>query len=832
MIKLDIFRTPIAVFIASLLLVSSEPTKADTTDITEVKPQTAEDQAEKPNGKNANNLNDEIVTREKQQVQADKKVNDARKAFEIDQFEQAITIYMQAVEILQPLSISSEYVKRKIKKINTNMAMVYYYWARSEYANAEKDAEMKRFDEAIAKCKEILKMDPSMSSVVERLMKRIAAAKKGLLYRKETEEAVVDKEKSERLYQIDVLMAQGRKLYSQKLWHRAREKFEDVLLIDPYDLTAAEFIRKLTREIYSAGRKRFKTTISERNAEADWKHVTPLIPRSLTPVIDVQGPIKKDAETSLIKKKLDDIIIEHMEFDEATISAVIDMLRLEAKKQDKEHMGVNILLRLKPAPSLGGSSGTASAGPGGAKEEGEGKDGGVDFLLDDEGDDNAEDEDDAADDADSDDEEADVAPDTGGEPTITIMFDDLSLGEAIRNICLAADLKYRVEDFAVVIAANNVALDDLETRIYPIDSEADMGGGSADGGDGEDGGGATTSVKSYFEKRGIAFPEGSKVVFDSGISRLIATNTPEQLKRIERIIDELNVIDPQVLIECKFVEIQENKAKELGFEWSMAKPVSNNASSSYNFQQNSAPLRYLTQANGGNDTAFSVQRTDADNITYRGTIHALDQLDNVDMLATPRITTQNGEEATIRMVTDTYYPESWGDATLVDTGEAAGSSVSFTSSMPQFSDPTELGVKMTVTPTVDPDKYTISLSLQPVVQQFIGWTDYSYNQETSLGPVKNTLIMPIIEARTVDTEITVYDGETIVMGGIIRDTIQSINDIVPILGKLPLVGRLFQSKSSFIQKANLLIFVTPRLVTPNGAPLRQREIRGMPPFRM
>ena len=694
---------------------------------------------------------------------------------------------------------------------------------------------MKKYGEAVEKCKNILKMDPTMTSKVARLMKRITAAEKGLNYKNETDESVVDKGKKERLYQIDVLMAQGRKLYAQKLWHQAREKFEDVLLIDPYNVHSIELIRKLTREMYSAGVKRFDTTVRERNAETLWKHVTPMIPRSLTPVIESATPVRKSDASSAIKKRLDDIIIQHMEFDEATISAVVDMLRLEAKKQDKEHKGVNILLRLKPAPSLGGgdaASGTDATG-GDTADGGDDK-GGVDFLLDDESDDKTDDA--GGDDAGGDDigdggDDAGGAADSGAEPTITIMFDDLSLGEAIRNICLAADLKYRVEDFAVVIAANNVALDDLETRIYPIDSEVDMGTGEEDdaGGDGE--GGGTTSVKDYFKKRGISFPKGSKIVFDSGISRLIATNTPEQLKRIERIIDELNVIDPQVLIECKFVEIQENKAKELGFEFSMAKPVSNNTSSSWNFQPNDNPLRYLsaTNVNGGQDTAFSVQRTDKDKITYRGVIHALDQLDNADILSTPRITTQNGEEATIRMVTDTYYPESWGDATLVD--DTIGG-VAFVSSMPQFADPTELGVKMTVTPTVDPDKYTISLSLQPVVQQFVEWTDYSYTQATSLGPVRNTVRMPVIEARTVDTEVTVYDGETIVMGGIMRDTIESVNDTVPIIGKIPLIGRLFQSKYTYAQKANLLIFVTPRLVTPNGAPLRQREVRGMPPFRM
>ncbi|NOY75245.1 MAG: hypothetical protein GXP32_05575 [Kiritimatiellaeota bacterium] len=833
--KFSIIKTPVVFVVAAIFLISID-SRGQVHGPKSVKEAKTDKQNEqkKTSPSVEKSLSEEIVSREKQEANADQLVNQARKAFETNEFERSVNLYLQASELLKVISNASPYIQRKLKKINTNLAMVYYYWARHLYTQALEDSEMRRYDEAIGKCKDVLKMDSTMTSKVERLVKRVNAAKKGLVYKNKTDESVVDKSKKERLYQIDVLMAQGRKLYAQQLWHRAREKFEDVLLIDPYNLYAIEMIRKLTRAMYSAGIKRFDLTRRERDAETLWKHVTPLIPRSLTPVIDTAAPVKKNEENSIIKKKLDEIIIQHMEFDEATITAVVGMLRLESKKQDKEHKGVNILLRLQPAPNLGDdSSAGGSAADTGSQPDG-GDAGGVDFLLDDDaGDDtaDADNTDDSGVDATSDESGGgNDSTDSGSEPTITIMFDDLSLGEAIRNICLAADLKYRVEEYAVVIAANNVALDDLETRIYPIDSEVDMGTGADDGG-GEAGSGTTTSVKDYFKKRGISFPKGSKIVFDSGISRLIATNTPEQLKRIERIIDELNVIDPQVLIECKFVEIQENKAKELGFEFSMSKVASNNNSSSWNFQQNDAPLRYLdsTTWNGGSDTAFSVQRTDKDNITYRGIIHALDQLDNVDILSTPRITTQNGEEATVRMVTDTYYPESWGDATLVD--DTVGG-VAFASSMPQFSDPTELGVKMTVTPTVDPDKYTISLSLQPVVQQFIGWTDYSYNQNTSQGLVRNTLKMPIIEARTVDSEITVYDGETIVMGGIIRDAINSVNDTVPILGKVPLIGRLFQSKYTTSQKANLLIFVTPRLVTPNGAPLRQREVRGLPPFRM
>ena len=216
-------------------------------------------------------------------------------------------------------------------------------------------------------------------------------------------------------------------------------------------------------------------------------------------------------------------------------------------------------------------------------------------------------------------------------------------------------------------------------------------------------------------------------------------------------------------------------------------------------------------------------------------MHALDLESNKNILSCPRITTLNNEEAVIRMVKEVYFPESWGDAQLVDTALEAGLTsrqVAYVSSMPEFSEPTELGVSLTVTPAVDADKYTITLDLIPVVQSHIGWTDYSYDHLTSLGTVRNTVKMPVIEKRVVQTQVTIYDGETVVMGGIMRDTTGYIDDRVPILGDIPLVGRFFRSKSVNSAKANLLIFTTPRLVNPNGAPLRQREVRGKPPFRM
>ncbi|HPO91377.1 MAG TPA: hypothetical protein PLJ44_09740, partial [Victivallales bacterium] len=123
------------------------------------------------------------------------------------------------------------------------------------------------------------------------------------------------------------------------------------------------------------------------------------------------------------------------------------------------------------------------------------------------------------------------------------------------------------------------------------------------------------------------------------------------------------------------------------------------------------------------------------------------------------------------------------------------------------------------------------LQMIPTVQTHIGWTDYSYVIPSSVGNITNNIQMPIFELRTIETQMTIYDGETVVMGGAIKDESGVTDDRIPMLGDIPLLGRLFRSKTENRDKRNLLIFVTVRLVNPDGSPLREREVRGLPPFR-
>ena len=237
-----------------------------------------------------------------------------------------------------------------------------------------------------------------------------------------------------------------------------------------------------------------------------------------------------------------------------------------------------------------------------------------------------------------------------------------------------------------------------------------------------------------------------------------------------------------------------------------------------------------------NDTVMSWSHSNKKGYDMSAKMHALDQADSTDILSAPRLTTISGSPAVIKMVTEKYYPDEWDEAELETvSGEGDNDDIPvFQPSIPTFGDATEEGIVLSIQPTVE-DNYTITIPMTPTIQEFVGWTDYSYdiplesNNETRYYP--NTLKMPIIESRSINTVVVSYDGETVVMGGVIRDRIAIVEDQYPILGDLPLVGRLFQSKGRGSEKVSLLIFLNNRLIKPDGSPIRENQERGVPAFR-
>ena len=130
----------------------------------------------------------------------------------------------------------------------------------------------------------------------------------------------------------------------------------------------------------------------------------------------------------------------------------------------------------------------------------------------------------------------------------------------------------------------------------------------------------------------------------------------------------------------------------------------------------------------------------------------------------------------------------------------------------------ETGPVLDVIPVVLSDGYTINLTLIPSLTEFDGYDNPPNiaGVTGSLNVVQLPVILPDFTVRQVVTTVNIWDNQTIVIGGLISSATASTKDKVPVLGDLPLAGRLFQSTSKMVVKKNLMIFVTATIVDPAG----------------
>jgi general secretion pathway protein D len=129
-----------------------------------------------------------------------------------------------------------------------------------------------------------------------------------------------------------------------------------------------------------------------------------------------------------------------------------------------------------------------------------------------------------------------------------------------------------------------------------------------------------------------------------------------------------------------------------------------------------------------------------------------------------------------------------------------------------------------VIPTVSADGYTIQMTLIPSITDFLGYDDpgkFIPQAQSAAGgniglPITAQLPLPHFRLRQITTSVVVWDGQTVVLGGLITENVTKQKDKVPLLGDLPLVGALFRSESSATQKSDLMVFVTPTIIDPAG----------------
>src|SRR6266542_4209666 len=440
----------------------------------------------------------------------------------------------------------------------------------------------------------------------------------------------------ERVEKVKELLAEADSFYQSGRYDLAMKRYDQVLCLDPYNTAARRGQEKVNNTKYQYGEEAYNETRSRQlwKVEEAWQQPVRKYGATGAPV--AVGAQRELGGTALVSRKLNSIIIPHIEFRDATIREAIEVLREQAAENDtgpEGQRGVNIVLRIVPIgqvapPSMPAAPPTGTATPAGGAPSGAG----------------------AA-------SPAAGAPGAPGAPVqappvpapanarITVTLDNIPLGEALRYVATQAGLKVKVEPYAVSIIPLTEQSNDLITKRYrvppeffggPLDVGFYLGQSLSGGQQGQTGnslsvppvsgkiveqeqytaatssqytaatqtqgtlagytgaqqaaltqnpGGAGTSTtrqtllndrqlvgradaRTMLESMGVAFPPGANATFWPHSGTLIVHDTQDNLDLVDALVDQANLSQPkQVEIESKFVEINQNNLKELGFDW-------------------------------------------------------------------------------------------------------------------------------------------------------------------------------------------------------------------------------------------------------------------------
>jgi type IV pilus assembly protein PilQ len=318
--------------------------------------------------------------------------------------------------------------------------------------------------------------------------------------------------------------------------------------------------------------------------------------------------------------------------------------------------------------------------------------------------------------------------------------------------------------------------------------KGDSEGGSGSGSGGEGGSKSTGSVLSA---RGQA-------IVDERTNSIIVTDTAERIEAFKKLVDQIDIPVRQVMIEARIVIANTDFRRELGIQWGgvayglsggslrefsgTAKGLSSDPGTPFDFLTGTGTtdmtqdnIVHLAVDNPAGSLAFGIL---TDNAFLDMELSALENSGYAEVVAQPKVITSDKQKATIKSGKEIAYQEaSASGATTTAFKEAV--------------------LKLEVTPQITPDNH--------VIMDLLIYKD-------AIGDITATGI-PSIDITRLETKVLVNNGETVVLGGVFGlDTLKS--DVkVPLLGDIPYLGRLFKHSIDKQTKTELLIFVTPKIIT-------------------
>ena len=712
-------------------------------------------------------------------------------ALAVRDYEKAFTEYRAAVEAIPDAAETKE-----LRKVALDG------FTKAAMGLAEQRIAEGRWEDAETTVSKLLEYNPSYQPA-QRLMTRLQSPD---YFNKTVTPGFVS-----RVEQVKSLLVNAQGLYDSGRFQEAWKKYEEVLRIDRFNIAARRGMEQVNVGRTRVAEAASNDTRASMITEVDKAWESPVKRVDSGPNAILEQPVMSVRGTQSVSRKLDEIIIPRVSFTDATLREVVEAIREQAADLDTDpadagDRGVNIVLKLD---------------------------------------------------------------ETAATQTITLDLANVPLRDALDYVTRLANLKIKVEPYAVLIVPLTEETDVLLTKEYRVPPgfiTSMPSGGSDPGVTGETTVGVS-KAKEFLESQGVQFPQGASANFLASSSRLIVRNTQENLDLVDALVESTAGTAPsQVEIESKFVEVSQDNLKELGFDWLLGQfalpggsgvyggggtagnqvnvvpTAASGVSSYYPFNiPGGGPVggNPLTAGNRTGGAAIAANSLDAlllgnpvtapaagilslagvfTNPQFQVVLRALNQKKGIDVLSAPKVTTKSGSSATVEIVREFRYPEEY-DPPQVPQSTGSGTQP-VTPATPTSFAMKPVGVTLEVEPTVGSDNYTIDLRLLPNVSEFEGFINYgSPILNRGVVVTQNYINYPVFSTRKVETSVSVYDGQTVALGGLIREDVQKVTDKTPLLGDIPLAGALFRSQADKHIKRNLVIFVTATLMDPAGQPL-------------
>lgn len=797
----------------------------------------------------------EIARRAAKVQEADVALYKGRSLYAEAKYEEAVTEFRKALSLLPPgPTVADRRHAYTSNLVDGSIALAQQYRKTGRYEEARQ-----LLSDAIAK-------DPSN-----------ALAQQELSYLDDPirTNPVLTPEHIKDVKDVTTLLQRAEGYYNLGKFDESYAEYEEVLRIDPFNRAARRGMEKADQAKSGYDQSAYDQTRVRLLREVDQAWAIAVPPR-----IDVVDANLIDTSINVtgqayIRRKLQDIIVPLVDFQDMTVEAAIDILRLRARELDNTELdptkkGINFVVRAPDVPE-------ASV----EEDEEEGEFG------------------------------SSVAP--GSKMINSLQLRNVPLQVVIAQICDMTGLRYRVEDYAVVLLpGGNYEDAELFRRSFNVPPDfltiIGSGGGAAEEeadpfADDEDtsaGIAPTRPVKDLLVDAGVPFPDGSSAGFSKATSTLYVRNTSNNLDLVEQIVERSKTNKPkQIKIATKFVEITQNNHDELGFDWIVSPGVFNagnlfagggtvgsggartaadfigtvNGTSVSGVNATGNVSNIVTAGNRTGSFAISNNSLDSfinnpNRTQQNGTaapgvlsltglfssgqvqmiMRGLAQKKGADVMTAPSILARSGEKAQIEIIREFIYPTEYEPPELPNevgivndssgNGTVSGSANAFpvTPATPTAFETRNTGVTLEVEPTLGDDGYTIDLRFAPEITEFQGFINYgspiqssgtnSLGAPVSLVLTENRIEMPVFSTRRVTTGLTIYDGHTVALGGLMREDTQKVEDKVPVLGDLPLVGRLFRSEAERRVKSNIVVFVSVNMIDATGRSIRNSYASG------